>query len=235
MNFTSCNATFGGAITSLKTDTKLNNLILNNNSAQYDGGAIYQVYGELLINNSNLSNNKAINGGAIYFILSENTRITNTNFNNNQVNGKGKSIYSIANQNTTIKNNTYNNNIITTNEELYEITGIIRLIYSSNQTLYHVNITDMELPAKYDLRDEGLVTPVKDQANGGNCWAFSTIGAIESAILKASGETSDLSEENMKNLMALYSIYGWDIETNDGGYGNMPFGYLQVGWAQLMR
>lgn len=45
-------------------------------------------------------------------------------------------------------------------------------------------------PAKYDLRDEGVVTPVKFQNPWGTCWGFSAIAASETSILselKAAG------------------------------------------------
>ena len=74
--------------------------------------------------------------------------------------------------------------------------------------------------------DKGYVTSVKDQQSSGDCWAFAAIGALESCILKVTGDTYDLSEENMKNLISLYSDYGWNIETNTGGYDLMAVGYL---------
>ena len=46
-----------------------------------------------------------------------------------------------------------------------------------------------ELPAKYDLRDEGLVTPPKLQNPWGSCWAFAGITAAETSILSAYGTT----------------------------------------------
>ena len=47
------------------------------------------------------------------------------------------------------------------------------------------------LPGKYDLRDDGLVTPVKFQNPWGTCWAFGAIAAIESSLLSYMGETSE--------------------------------------------
>ncbi|MGI6737168.1 MAG: C1 family peptidase [Anaerovoracaceae bacterium] len=54
-------------------------------------------------------------------------------------------------------------------------------------------------PEKYDLRDKGVVTPVKFQNPWGLCWAFSCIAASESSILTDLGTTYqnaplDLSE-----------------------------------------
>lgn len=104
-------------------------------------------------------------------------------------------------------------------------------IGSGNYTLYILNHTqNLTIPDKYDLRDYGFVTPPKDQKAGGNCWAFAALASLESCILKASSEVLDLSEENMKNLMALYSDYGFNNrKPNDGGDNNMPVAYL-VSW-----
>ncbi|RAP54182.1 MAG: hypothetical protein BZ137_03635, partial [Methanosphaera sp. rholeuAM130] len=99
---------------------------------------------------------------------------------------------------------------------------------NENYTLFKLesleNITT--LPSYYNLRELNLVTPVKDQGGDGNCWAFAILATLESNILKASNMTYDFSEENMKNVMALYSDYGWNIQTNTGGSDSMPLGYL---------
>ena len=55
-----------------------------------------------------------------------------------------------------------------------------------------------ELPARYDLREEGYITPVKSQI-GGTCWAYGHIGAVESNMIrKGLADLSlDLSEAHM--------------------------------------
>ena len=45
------------------------------------------------------------------------------------------------------------------------------------------------LPARYDLRGDGFVTPVKAQTPWGSCWAFGGIAAAESSILSSMGVT----------------------------------------------
>jgi hypothetical protein len=58
------------------------------------------------------------------------------------------------------------------------------------------------LPSKYDLRSDGLVTPVKSQSPWGACWAFAGIAAAETSMLSATGFKAsenpiDLSERHL--------------------------------------
>ena len=82
------------------------------------------------------------------------------------------------------------------------------------------------MPAYYNSNDYGFVSSVKDQKNGGNCWAFSGIAPLEACLSKATRVRYDFSEENAKNLMAAYSVYGIKIETNYAGYESMILSYL---------
>ena len=49
----------------------------------------------------------------------------------------------------------------------------------------------------FDWRNEGMVTPVRSQGSCGSCWAFSAIGAIESAFLIHAEKDLDLSEQHL--------------------------------------
>jgi KDEL-tailed cysteine endopeptidase len=55
------------------------------------------------------------------------------------------------------------------------------------------------LPANFDWRDKGKLTPIKDQQTCGGCWSFSTAANIESQILIKYGVTLDIAEQNMLN------------------------------------
>ena len=43
------------------------------------------------------------------------------------------------------------------------------------------------LPAQFDLRDQGVVTPVKQQSPWGTCWGFAAVAAAETSILSETG------------------------------------------------
>lgn len=60
-----------------------------------------------------------------------------------------------------------------------------------------------DYPEKFDLREYGLVSPVKYQGNYGTCWTFSAIAAIESQLIKYRPYI-DLSEWHL----AYFNFYG---------------------------
>lgn len=76
------------------------------------------------------------------------------------------------------------------------------------------------LPSKYDLREQNLVTDIKDQGELGTCWAFAAVASMESNILKNEGKYEDFSEINM----ALN--HGFNYGVNDGGNYQMAAAYL---------
>ena len=80
------------------------------------------------------------------------------------------------------------------------------------------------LPAVYDLRSQGRVTPVKAQGHTGSCWAFSAIASLESHLLP--GETRDFSENHMKNLCSRSYPEGFDHVPADGGNDVIATAYL---------
>lgn len=46
-----------------------------------------------------------------------------------------------------------------------------------------------ELPASFDLRDTGVVAPVRNQSPWGACWAFASLAASETSVLSERGTT----------------------------------------------
>lgn len=64
----------------------------------------------------------------------------------------------------------------------------------------------VNLPDVYDSREEGIITPVKQQGIYGTCWAFSALSMLESSALRQnimSGQEADLSERHL----AYYTFY----------------------------
>ena len=224
-------ATFGGAIASLNTDVSLNYLTVKDSSAKWDGGAIYHMYGEFSSAYGNFNNNSASNGGALFIDNSTSLFLRGNTFNNNNANYTAGAVYSLCNTlkgMATVKQfNRFSGNKAFFKNDEYELSTLNLTIGNGNYTLYMNNASEISsLPSYYSLRDHNLLTIPKDQQSSGNCWAFTAIAVLESAILKATGEYMDLSEENMKNVIAQFSDFGWTIETNEGGYGPMPIGYL---------
>jgi C1A family cysteine protease len=124
----------------------------------------------------------------------------------------------------------FKDNRAKTEDNYYKTDYCNMLIGNGNYTMikgdFEFNGT---LPSRYDLRDYGWVSPVKNQKSSGNCWAFTAISALESSILKATNQIYDFSEENLKNVMTYYSDYGWALVPNKGGYDDMGVAYL-ISW-----
>lgn len=77
------------------------------------------------------------------------------------------------------------------------------------------------LPARFDLRQENALTPIRDQGNFGTCWAHAAMASIESSILKNGGAQCDFSENNLANL------HGYDHDAyHNGGTSIMASSYF---------
>ncbi|MCL2462663.1 MAG: lectin like domain-containing protein, partial [Defluviitaleaceae bacterium] len=81
-------------------------------------------------------------------------------------------------------------------------------------------------PNRYDGREEGHVTPVRNQGGTSLCWAFSTISAIETYILKHHGTEESLSQANMAYALSnQISEQGYHRGIADGGSFTMAMAY----------
>lgn len=231
LNNTVCNASYGVA------------------GAIYNFNGFLTIFNSSLINNT-VDSNYSI-GGAIYNYEAHNTFIINSTFDGNKLYGKYTIGSAIANKgvlleiiNSTISNNLANGTSIE-NSTVYNINGVYNLVntqFRNNNILnpkkyFLMSLEDQiiisqafdedlltDLPKKYDLRDYGLVTSVKNQGNSGACWAFTTLAALESFLLKYENISYDFSENNMKNIMGSYSVNGTDW--TDGGNYQMGLAYL---------
>ncbi|XP_004591523.2 cathepsin O [Ochotona princeps] len=60
-----------------------------------------------------------------------------------------------------------------------------------------MSLLNVSLPLKFDWRDKHVVTPVRNQQACGGCWAFSVVGAVESAWAIKGQPLEDLSVQQM--------------------------------------
>lgn len=224
-------STFGAAITSLNSKITLNRFHAENNTATYEGGAVYAIYNSITCIESTFKNNHARNGGAIYGDDLKLFELENNHFISNIASQYAGAVFSMMNTEDKVFYNVYEDNHASIENDFYQSNFTFVVDSDGNYTLYYSDYDYYGFtPSSYDLREYNMVSPVKDQQSGGNCWAFASIAALESAILKTSGELLDLSEGNMKNIMQKYSNYGWTVaETNGGGNDGMSIGYL-VNW-----
>ena len=221
---------FGGAICNLESNLDIQNAIFYNNTARYDGGAIFKMYGNISLKNVNITKSSARDGGALFFDNCSSIVLNGVSLDQSTASRYGGSLFlnngtvtasdfTIANSQAPIGNEVYS-------QERYEYD----IGYNSDYEMMQYNsLYNGVLPSRYSLVEEGLATPVRDQMAGGNCWAFGPLAALESCILKATGKSMDLSEENIKNLIEKYSAYGWDYDTNNGGHSEMMWGNL-ISW-----
>lgn len=230
LHLINCSSKFGGAITSLSSNINLKNINAHNNTAQWRGGAIFTMYGDILLEQSTFQNNSANEGGALVIDDCDSIIIRNNNFIQNNALTSGGAISSIFNDlslRSLTSTNRFINNTAPVNNDFSAINKLNLNIGSNNYTIYVANYTEInEIPYYYNSAALGYISSVKDQYSGGNCWAFAAISTLESCIKKITGEEIDLSEENMKNLLAKYSDYGRKTDTNHGGLFETAFGYL---------
>ncbi len=71
-----------------------------------------------------------------------------------------------------------------------------------------------QLQRRYWFPLKSFVSPVKNQANRGTCWAFTAIGALESRERVQNNNPADLSEQFLVNKVK----QDWDSSDNTDGY-----------------
>lgn len=83
-----------------------------------------------------------------------------------------------------------------------------------------------ELHRRYDAREDGRTSPVKDQGDFGTCWAFASLQALESVLLPDQGW--DFAEDHMSHNPH------FNLAQSDGGEYTMSMAYL-LSWQGPVR
>ncbi len=63
----------------------------------------------------------------------------------------------------------------------------------------------LALPSSFDWREQGGLTPIKNQGSCGGCWSFGTVAPFEALIKLQTGQTVDLAEQYLINC----NMEGW--------------------------
>ena len=227
--FINSHATYnGGAVYLSYTDAEIDNCNFTSNGIESNdqdyptyGGAVFSDMGTLNIDNVKFINNNASAGSAIY-AYDTSYNIKNSLFENN-----ANPIYTVFDVESNIdKSNTFiNDDNISTNNTYY---ATIMGTPGMQLTLINNSINVTGLPERFDLRDWGWVSPVKNQGWIGACWTFGMTSALESSLLKATCILSDLSENSMRNSLLRYSVWG-SKDIYEGAYNAAAAAYL-ISW-----
>lgn len=88
-----------------------------------------------------------------------------------------------------------------------------------------IDNTKINLPENFDYNQKNLVSAVKDQGSCGSCWAFATVGVIESMYLIKKGKMITLSEQQLISCNFNYFIGNFGCR---GGSLSTAFNYVKT-------
>ncbi|WP_458404218.1 lectin like domain-containing protein, partial [Methanobrevibacter sp.] len=253
--FADCNARFGGAVLVMGGNLNIVNSTFENNFASFEGGAVYTTWSNLNIVGSCLYENSAEkNAGAIYFdkgklTVKQTDLINNTiteqsehaanaiyakdvdlHFSNSFFDNGGVSVYANFAGDSKIEDVDRNEDIFLLNNTDY--------IVSVESNGVKLNLTKNEiivdkLPSRFNSSDWGWVSPLKKQDDNDDCWAFATVAALESALLKSTGVYYNLSQNYVQQLQLKYSTNG-DLRNLLTGFAYSGLGYSLSWYGALL-
>lgn len=100
-----------------------------------------------------------------------------------------------------------------------------RASQSGTEPSPYAELLPKALPSSWDWRTSGIVPAVRDQSSCGSCWAFGTVGVMESAVKKGGGPLTDLSEQ----FLISCNKDGWSC---NGGLTANKYHYNTLGTSQ---
>lgn len=77
---------------------------------------------------------------------------------------------------------------------------------------------EIKLPARYDMRDYDRVSPVRDQGRYGTCWAFASLGALETTVRPKCKDIYSTDHMTLSN--------SYNLGLNKGGEHTMSIAYM---------
>ena len=213
-----------GANAKIQNSTFKNNKISLSDDSPVDRAIIYAFrVSEIFV----IDNVEFINNSNVFFGCDVEYRITNSDFYNN-----GHAVYSVLLRQSVLDKNNYHNDSVVENASID--TYYVTIINSTGVQLNLIenSIDVSSLPSRYDSRDWGWVTPVKDQWFSGGCWVFSTCSALEFALLKSTGVEYNFSVQNIQKNSLQYARYG-DFKMSEAGFTYIATEYILSWYGAL--
>lgn len=95
--------------------------------------------------------------------------------------------------------------------------GVMPYVSMINQIYAQEILGEVALPSRYDARELGLVSPVKNQGRSNACWAHAAMSSVETAFKKAGYNTEDFYDFSEGHL-AVNSSPLTDLQSGSTGY-----------------